>query len=746
MTHDVFVSHSSKDKLIADAVVAYLEKEGIRCWVAPRDIPPGANWPLSIMAGINQCRVMVVLFSEHANQSEHVCREIERAIHRSMPVIPMRIMKADPQGALEYLLSTSHWLDAFSPPLAAHMDSLAGILQTLLQQPVVVKLPKTPVPAPWWRRRQLLTASIAALLSVSSAAVVVVVSRPDQATLFQDANASLQQDFAEYERLALKGPTVEYFAKNGPLKFDEWLKQAKAGNDQAQVLVGRCYLVGEGVKNSDEEAIKWFRKAASKRNAAGMYNLARAHSNGWGGLSVDDVTAFHMYSDAAKRGSIPALRELGNLCRLGTREVEANSQKARKLLVEASDKGDVKAKLNLAYLYHYGVGSNGAGKDSLAAHFWYQAAAKAGDQTAKGYLAAASLGKAMAAFAAANASQREKEVAVQKVKEWSRIHNSLSAEGLLQALADAQVENIATVLEQKISSDSVKVDAIVDSMRVAYERIIKRTIRGFRGSSRTFRRDNYVGFSKATSSVVVAWVKADNYHEVATFWQDCYSDLDIVENLEGERDALIRQLGACIKAMLATGRRQEALKQLREVLALSDAILEQRPWDWYLKEATATMCWEVAAMLAEVGETEQVQPLLKRAWTIRLTQYSQEDLLQRYAVLPLKGSAPANASDADRAFFLSFASKAKGSSILSRFTIPTDFAGKKYPFHVYVVGGKRGYQELQDQFRWVREYRGGIVPSDVEDSFRKLNKIAAENDVDFRDLCVYALGTAQQKK
>ena len=44
MAHDVFISHSSKDKQTADAICHYLEQNGIRCWIAPRDILPGEDW------------------------------------------------------------------------------------------------------------------------------------------------------------------------------------------------------------------------------------------------------------------------------------------------------------------------------------------------------------------------------------------------------------------------------------------------------------------------------------------------------------------------------------------------------------------------------------------------------------------------------------------------------------------------------------------------------------------------------
>lgn len=42
--HDVFISYSSKDKKVADAIVADMEQHNIRCWYAPRDIRPGDEW------------------------------------------------------------------------------------------------------------------------------------------------------------------------------------------------------------------------------------------------------------------------------------------------------------------------------------------------------------------------------------------------------------------------------------------------------------------------------------------------------------------------------------------------------------------------------------------------------------------------------------------------------------------------------------------------------------------------------
>ncbi len=135
MAHDVFVSHSSKDKPVADAVVSLLESQGIRCWVAPRDILPGMDWGKSIVQAIKGARAMVLIFSANANSSSQINREVERAVNRGIPVIPLRIENVTPDESLEYFISTPHWLDAFTPPLEKHLQYLAQVVRKILELP-----------------------------------------------------------------------------------------------------------------------------------------------------------------------------------------------------------------------------------------------------------------------------------------------------------------------------------------------------------------------------------------------------------------------------------------------------------------------------------------------------------------------------------------------------------------------------------------------------------------------------------
>ena len=91
MAHEVFISYASPNKAAADAVCAGLEQRSIRCWIAPRDIVPGLPWAESIIDAIEGSRVMLLLFSEASNKSVQVQREVERAVHKDVPLVPVRI-------------------------------------------------------------------------------------------------------------------------------------------------------------------------------------------------------------------------------------------------------------------------------------------------------------------------------------------------------------------------------------------------------------------------------------------------------------------------------------------------------------------------------------------------------------------------------------------------------------------------------------------------------------------------------
>ncbi|HKY21100.1 MAG TPA: toll/interleukin-1 receptor domain-containing protein [Vicinamibacterales bacterium] len=133
MAHDVFISYASSDKVVADAVCSQLESiHRIRCWIAPRDVTPGASWAESIIDALDGSKIMVLIFSSNANASMQIEREVERAVHKGINIIPLRIEDTIPTKTLEYFISAPHWLDALSTPLESHISRLAISVKALL--------------------------------------------------------------------------------------------------------------------------------------------------------------------------------------------------------------------------------------------------------------------------------------------------------------------------------------------------------------------------------------------------------------------------------------------------------------------------------------------------------------------------------------------------------------------------------------------------------------------------------------
>ena len=134
MANDVFISHSQRDKLVAEAICNKLESTGIRCWIAFRDEIPGRSWEEGIVEALASSKAMVLVFSDHANASDHVKREVALALQNECVVIPFRIQEAPPTGKMKYYLDGIHWLDALTPPLEKHLETLRIRVKQLLPE------------------------------------------------------------------------------------------------------------------------------------------------------------------------------------------------------------------------------------------------------------------------------------------------------------------------------------------------------------------------------------------------------------------------------------------------------------------------------------------------------------------------------------------------------------------------------------------------------------------------------------
>ena len=129
MAYQVFISHSSTNSKMADAIRGLLEQKGAKCWIAPRDVPPGADYAESIDEAIERSSTLVLIFSEHANVSGFVKRELERALTYNVDIRPFPIEEVEPSRAVGFYLAGRHRGYDADQSLTERVSSLVAAIE-----------------------------------------------------------------------------------------------------------------------------------------------------------------------------------------------------------------------------------------------------------------------------------------------------------------------------------------------------------------------------------------------------------------------------------------------------------------------------------------------------------------------------------------------------------------------------------------------------------------------------------------
>lgn len=130
--NDVFISYSSKDRAIADAVLNALESRKIKCWIAHRDENVGDDYAAGIVRAIKACQIVVLIYSKNSNVSKQVLNEINCATGAERIILPFKIDDFLPEESFQYYLGKTHWLDAITPPVEKHIEVLCEKVSAII--------------------------------------------------------------------------------------------------------------------------------------------------------------------------------------------------------------------------------------------------------------------------------------------------------------------------------------------------------------------------------------------------------------------------------------------------------------------------------------------------------------------------------------------------------------------------------------------------------------------------------------
>jgi tetratricopeptide (TPR) repeat protein len=223
----VFISYATEDRKNALAICEAIEGCGAKCWIACRDVQPGENYQEAIVHAIRGARALVLVFTEAANGSDEIKKELSLVSRFHIPVMVLRTEDIEPTDAFAYELSTRQWINLFEG-WDKSIDALAARLNQLATGDAAA-LPPIPAPrargvgvrsTPW---RGLTVAAVLAVLIILVGAAWLLL-RPTAV-----AAHTMQVRLADFERLspdlpatmpdALRDEIVAAFSDDGVVRM-----------------------------------------------------------------------------------------------------------------------------------------------------------------------------------------------------------------------------------------------------------------------------------------------------------------------------------------------------------------------------------------------------------------------------------------------------------------------------------------------------------------------------------------------
>ena len=307
----LFVSHVSEDHGHAMELVGELERRGVPCWIAPRNVRAGRPYDDEIAQAIDDCAGMLLVFSEHCNSSDYIRREVTVAGEARKLIIPFRIEDAQPKRGLRVRLADLHWIDGFME----REQAIESVMRGFHGKPTETGSTSREDSIP--EDRDAGTAPGGAIDALRRAAEA------------GDARSQFV--------LAYRLKTGDGVAKDA-VKAIQWFEKAsEQGYVEAQVSLGLAYEQGQGVTQDYALAVKWYDRAAAQKNPRALWSLGLLHELGQG-VAVDLVRAADLYGEAARQGFAPAEYHLGRLREEG-RGVDRDIDLALALYERAAAKG-----------------------------------------------------------------------------------------------------------------------------------------------------------------------------------------------------------------------------------------------------------------------------------------------------------------------------------------------------------------------------------------------------------------------
>lgn len=270
-----------------------------------------------------------------------------------------------------------------------------------------------------------------------------------------------------------------------------------------------------------------------------------------------------------------------------------------------------------------------------------------------------------------------------------------------------------------------------DAFQFYQEAIDVLATRCFSGDEQDIQTTDIVNFLDYVGSAAEAALEFEGNEELTT----------LLTTLEGlklsfENPSAIYNYGRTLNAVARWKYDQkeydEVVRWTKKSIELQSDAFAAAPWHWYLGNDLGRNYRLLGDAYISLKQPKEAIEAYREFAKLILAPRHGVDIAEF-----LDESLPATE---ERAEMLQKIIESSMEGAMKRFTVDADFNGTRYPIYVYVTNIPLPKHPLEDQARWLMEERGGTIPTETMDRYKRLQEIAAENKVSFAELCVYALG------
>ncbi|NDV90430.1 TIR domain-containing protein [Alteromonas sp. 345S023] len=249
-TYDTFISHASQDNGEALKICAFLEQQGLRCWVAPRDVDFSNHYPDEIVKGVRNSKSLILLLSEHTEDAQFVAMEVERAIHYRRRIFTIRLEEVGVPPSLELFLGLPHWIDQWAPDYQHRLESIPAILAGISSESFKIKPPSFQQKAVHFAKKNSVGLISVAILLFFAVLLVTpwVGSNPDTPDIVESIDEFSDEVFSA---------TASQSSVSRPIKvtLDGYSRALSGGSILSPSLINKQYEITFDFDNGQKETI-----------------------------------------------------------------------------------------------------------------------------------------------------------------------------------------------------------------------------------------------------------------------------------------------------------------------------------------------------------------------------------------------------------------------------------------------------------------------------------------------------------